>query len=132
MSIPGFWLLHSGFLLMKKTPEDIGKEDGRYAPAAFRFVYEGLGYTVKKTSEQPKHVTGQVLCEGLRQFALERWGRLAVLVLTSWGIRTTRDFGQIVYTLIKHEWMSAQPGDSVDDFNDVYDFQTALKDRFEF
>jgi uncharacterized repeat protein (TIGR04138 family) len=117
---------------MKKTPEDIGREDGRYNQAAFRFVCEGLEYTVKKTADRPKHVSGQVLCEGLRQFALERWGKLALLVLNSWGIQTTRDFGQIVYTLIKHEWMSAQPGDSIDDFNEVYDFRTAFKDRFAF
>ena len=117
---------------MKKTPEEIGREDGRYNPAAFRFVYEGLGYTHKKVAEQSKHVSGQVLSEGLRQFALERWGRLALLVLNSWGIQTTRDFGQIVYTLIKHEWMSAQQGDSIDDFNGVYDFQTAFKDQFAF
>jgi uncharacterized repeat protein (TIGR04138 family) len=30
--------------------------------------------------------------------------------------------------MIKHEWMSTQPTDSIDDFNDVYDFKTAFKD----
>jgi uncharacterized repeat protein (TIGR04138 family) len=117
---------------MKKSPEEVGKEDGRYSPAAFRFVSEGLDYTVKKTSDRPQHVSGQVLCEGLRQFAVERWGRMALLVLNTWGITSTRDFGQIVYTLIRHEWMSAQPGDTIEDFNDVYDFQKAFKEQFEF
>ncbi len=117
---------------MKKSPEEVGKEDGRYSPAAFRFVSEGLDYTVKKASDQPQHISGQALCEGLRQFALERWGRMALLVLSSWGIQGTRDFGQIVYTLIHHGWMSAQPGDTIEDFNDVYDFQKAFKDGFGF
>ena len=118
---------------MKNSPEEIGKQDGRYNPAAYQFVFEGLGYTVKKVSEQPRrHVSGQVLCEGLRQLALERWGRLAILVLNSWGLRSTRDFGEIVYTLIQQECMSAQPTDTIDDFNDVYDFRTVFKDRFEF
>ena len=118
---------------MKTTPEEIGRQDGRYNPAAYQFVFEGLGYTVKKVSESPKrHVSGQVLCQGLRQLAQERWGRLAVLVLDHWGIRTTRDFGEIVYTLIRYECMSAQPSDTIDDVNDVYDFQTAFKDGFEF
>ena len=53
-------------------------------------------------------------------------------MLKSWGIRTTRDFGEIVYTLIDYEWMSAQPTDTIDDFNEVYDFQTAFRDQFTF
>jgi len=117
---------------MKKSPEEVGREDGRYSPAAFRFVYEGLGYTNKSVADDPKHISGQVLSDGLRRLALERWGRLAMLVLGTWGIRTTRDFGEIVYSLIEQEWMSAQPADTIDDFNNVFDFYVAFRDRFEF
>ncbi|MBA7669531.1 hypothetical protein ES703_77662 [subsurface metagenome] len=39
---------------------------------------------------------------------------------------------KIVWLMIKHKWMSAQPADSIDDFNDVYDFKTVFKDQFEF
>ncbi|GAI43197.1 unnamed protein product, partial [marine sediment metagenome] len=66
------------------------------------------------------------------QLAIKKWGRLAMLVLNTWGIKTTRDFGEIVYLMIKHKWMNAQPTDSIDDFNDVYDFKTAFKDQFKF
>jgi uncharacterized repeat protein (TIGR04138 family) len=117
---------------MKKTIEEIARENGRYSAAAFKFVYEGLGYTVQNIAKEPRHVSGQTLCEGLRRMAMERYGRLALLVLNSWGIKVTRDFGEIVYTLIDHEWMSAQPTDSIDDFNGVYDFQIAFKDQFTF
>ena len=117
---------------VKKDIEAIAREDGRYHPQAVRFVYEGLGYTAKKITNEPGHISGQVLCEGLRRFALEKWGRLAMLPLNAWGIKTTRDFGEIVYMMIKHQWMNAQPTDSVDDFNDVYDFKTALKEEFKF
>jgi uncharacterized repeat protein (TIGR04138 family) len=55
-----------------------------------------------------------------------------MLVLNNWGVRTTRDFGEIVYLMIERKWMSAQPTDSVDDFNDVFDFKTAFKEQFEF
>ncbi len=118
--------------MMKKSPEEVGKADGRYDPAAFRFVYEGLGFTVKETSEEPRHISGQDLSDGLRRFALERWGRLALMVLNQWGIKTTRDFGEIVYSLIEHEWMSAQPTDTIDDFDDVYDFQEVFQKSFSF
>jgi len=126
---------------MKKKLEEIAKEDGRFSTGAFKFVYEGLGYSAKKiptedfgvsSVEAPHHVTGQTLCEGLRKLAIEKWGRLAMLVLNTWNIKTTHDFGEIVYLMIKHRWMSAQPADSIDDFNDVYDLKTAFKDQFKF
>jgi len=117
---------------MKKNLEQITKEDSRYSPGAVSFVYEGLGYTVQNTATAPRHVSGQTLCEGLKKMAVEKWGRLAMLVLNTWGVKTTRDFGEIVFLLIKHKWMTAQPTDSIDDFNDVYDFKTVFKDHFEF
>lgn len=117
---------------MRKSLEEIAREDSRFDSRAIRFVYEGLGYTAKKVATGARHVDGQALCEGLRKLAVEKWGRLAMLVLNTWGVKTTRDFGEIVYSLIKHKWMSAQPTDSIDDFSDVYDFKTIFKDQFEF
>ena len=113
---------------MKKKLEEIAREDSRFSPNALKFVYEAT----KKVSTESRHVTIQTLCEGLRKLAVEKWGRLAMLVLDTWGVKTTRDLGEIVYLMIKHKWMSAQPTDSIDDFNDVYDFKTVFKDRFKF
>ena len=117
---------------MKKNLEQIAVEDGRFSAPGVKFVYEGLGYTAKNVAEEPKHVSGETLCQGLKKLAIEKWGRLAKLVLDTWGIKTTRDFGEIVWLMIRHEWMSAQPTDSIDDFNNVFDFQTVFKDRFKF
>jgi uncharacterized repeat protein (TIGR04138 family) len=117
---------------MKKNLEKVAKEDGRYSPQAVKFVYEGLGYTAQKMVTEPEHVNGQVLCKGLQKLAIEKWGRLAMLVLNNWNIRSTSDFGQIVYLMIKNKWMSAQPTDSIEDFTEVYDFKTVFKDEFVF
>ena len=117
---------------MKKSLEKIAKEDGRYSPQAVKFVYEGLGYTAKKMVAEPEHVSGQVLCNGLQKLAIEKWGLLAMLVLNNWNIRSTSDFGQIVYLMIRNKWMSAQPTDSIEDFTEVYDFKTVFKDEFTF
>ena len=102
---------------MKKKLEEIAGENSRYSPQAIKFVYEGLTYTAKEIAAEPKHVSGQILCEGLRKLAIEKWGWLAMLVLNTWGVKTTNDFGEIVYLMIKHKWMKAQPTDSIDDFN---------------
>ena len=117
---------------MKKSFENIANEENRFSHQALKFVLEGLDYTAKKMTTERKHVSGQALCKGLKELAGEKWGRLAVLVLNTWGVKNTRDFGEIVFSLIKHNWMSAQPADSIDDFNDVYDFKTAFKDQFKF
>ena len=97
----------------KKNLEAIAREDGRFNPAAIRFVYEGLGFTAKKVADEPRHVTGQMLCE-------------------TWGVNSTRDLGEIVYLMIRHNWMSAQPTDTIEDFDNVFDFQTVFKEQFEF
>ena len=117
---------------MKKNLEQIAVEDGRFGAVAVKFVYEGLGYTAKNVAVEPKHVSGETLCQGLKKLALEKWGRLAMLVLTTWGIKATRDFGEIVWLMIRHEWMSAQPTDSIEDFDNVFDFKTVFKDQFKF
>ena len=123
---------------MKQSIEEIARADGRFCIGGITFVYEGLSYTVKKFSEEgrektgPHHISGHDLACGLRDLALEKWGRMAKTVLNRWGIKTTRDFGEIVYLMIKNQWMSAQPSDSLDDFNDIYDFKTAFEDGFTF
>jgi len=117
---------------VNKQIENIARKDGRYSPSALNFVFEGLNFTVGELARQRGHVSGQMLCEGLRQLALKKWGRLAALVLAHWGIKTTRDFGQIVFLMVQHALMSAQPTDSIDDFNNVYDFETVFKKQFRF
>ena len=68
----------------------------------------------------------------MKKLALEKWGRLSMLVLNTWEIKTTRDFGEIVYLMIANKWMSAQPDDTIEDFDNVYDFKTTCKDQFAF
>ncbi len=114
---------------MQTDLEEIARTDGRFSPGALRFVYEGLGYlkAKKKLPSEPVHVSGRDLCHALKDLAIEKWGMLALLVLGSWGVKSTRDFGEIVYLMIEHKWMSAQPADSIEDFDNVYDFKTVFK-----
>lgn len=112
--------------MLRREIEDIAAEDGRFTPEIIKFVYEGLGFTVKNYLDEPSHVTGQMLCQGLRDYAIETWGNLAKMVLNSGGVRSTRDFGEIVYLMIENNWMSAQPTDNIEDFDNVYDFESAF------
>lgn len=120
----------------KKTIEQIASDDGRYQPQAIQFVYEGLGYTVRTAgvdseSNEPRHVKGPELCYGIGQLARQKWGRMAKVVLNSWGLNSTRDFGEIVYIMIENHWMSAQSDDKLDDFDDVYDFEQFFEKHYK-
>ncbi|MFT7638562.1 MAG: putative repeat protein (TIGR04138 family) [Pirellulaceae bacterium] len=83
-------------------------------------------------SEQSEsHLTGQQLCEAIRIYAVEQFGYMAQTVLGSWGLRSTSDFGDIVYNLISVELMKKSDSDRREDFNDVYDFEEVFKQRFK-
>ena len=47
-----------------------------------------------------RHVSGRELCWALRDYAIDRWGLMARLVLESWNIRQTVDLGRIVFGFI--------------------------------
>ena len=103
----------------------IAREDGRFAPDALFFMFEALDYTLRRM-ESPRHVTGQELLEGVRSLMLERFGLLSSLVLERWGVDSTGDFGRIVFLLIEHGKMAKTDEDSIDDFQDQYDFDDAF------
>ena len=79
-----------------------------------------------------RHVSGQQLCQGLRDFARNRWGLLAPTVLYRWNIRKTEDFGRMVFALVDNDYLQKQPDDRIDDFQDVFDFNQAFDDGFAF
>ncbi len=99
-------------------------EDGRYPLDAYDFVRQGLGLAVRMfhgdDPDEPRHVTGQQLCEALRRLALQRWGLLAPMVLRSWHIYSTHDFGEIVFKLVELGMLGKQESDRIEDFDDVY------------
>lgn len=98
---------------------------------AFEFVRDGLKHTVVSLHgpatpacgpAEKRHVTGQQLCLGLRDLAIQRWGLLAQTVLKKWGITRTEDFGTIVYAMIDRKELRSSDNDSIDDFKGVFDF----------
>lgn len=105
--------------------ESICRTDTRYKPEAYFFVLAGLHYTVSQLSE-PRHITGQELLEGLRIYGLDQFGPLARQVFEHWGVSTTVDFGEIVFTLVKAELLRKTTEDSIEDFREGYDFTLAF------
>lgn len=106
---------------------------GPYPIEAFTFVREGLSYTAGRVHgddqaepEMNRHVTGQQLCLGLRDFAIDRYGLLAPVVLEHWRIRRTDDFGRIVFSMIEAGLMTRTDDDTMEAFRAVFDFSEAF------
>lgn len=120
---------------------DLLQQDQRYHIEAYQFVREALSYAqeilkVPTTSsgDAPgveNHISGQQLCEAIRQYSLEQYGFMAKTVLNSWGVHNTGDFGEIVYNLIRIKHMKKSDSDRREDFDDVYDFATGFEPIFE-
>ena len=113
-----------------KLLQEVVKEVGVYPAEAYLFVQEGLTLTVEKAhAEQTdpdasRHVSGRQLCDGLRELAFRRWGRLAGTVLTRWNITTTLDFGRIVFAMVEHDLLQKTEEDTLDDFRNIFDLSS--------
>ena len=123
---------------------------------ALRYAVEELGYGASAPSDRPPaaaaepkaaredasseevtaetlvepHITGQQLCEAMRQLALREFGYMAHTVLKCWGLTRTGDFGEMVYHLIELGLMKKTDRDRREDFEDVFDFETGLSRDF--
>ena len=112
----------------------IQAKDPRYHREAYLFVREALDYTQKTIGKDPRakirHVTGQELLSGIREFALQQFGPMAKTVLEEWGIHCGEDFGEIVFNMIEVGWLAKTSKDSRADFANGYDFDEAFRKPF--
>lgn len=110
--------------------DDLCRSAGPYPKSAFDFVRDGLAHTVSTihsdAPEGARHVSGQQLCMGLREYAILKYGLLAPAVLAHWNLARTDDFGRIVFAMVDAGLMSKTPQDSLDDFRSVFDFAEAF------
>lgn len=113
------------------TLRKIIEKDTRYPLEAYLFVLEALYFTRKKFKKE-RHVTGQELCEGIKEFALSRYGPMTKTVFEHWGIKNTTDFGNIVFNMVNEKVLSKTEEDSIDDFKDVYDFDDVFVKKYQF
>jgi len=108
--------------------------DPRYQADAYLFLRDALDHTKSNVGrshrDKVEHVTGQQLLEGLRDYALNQFGPMAMTVLAEWGVRSCADFGEIVFNLIDQGLLKKTDKDSREDFKPGYDFQDAFVKPF--
>jgi uncharacterized repeat protein (TIGR04138 family) len=115
-----------------------------YPLDAFVFVQRGLDYTVRRVHgeideedamrqelRQSRHVDGQTLCRGLRDYAIQQYGLMARTVLKRWNIHASEDFGRIVFAMVEAGLMQKTDEDTIEDFTDAFDFNEAFDQNLE-
>jgi len=131
---------------VEQAIEQIVKKDPRYPVDAYIFVREALDFTIKelkKTSENPRlagagsgkakerHVTGQQLLGGVRDYALQQFGPLVLTVLNHWNLRKGEDIGDVVYNMVSMSILNTCENDSREDFKNSYNFEETFQHPFE-
>src|SRR3954471_17784388 len=116
------------------TLDKIIELDPRYHRDAYLFLREALDFTQKlvpkESRGETRHVTGQELLNGIRQLALQQFGPMTITVFEEWGVKSCRDFGEIVFNMVEIGLLAKTEKDSRDDFQSGYDFAEAFQKPF--
>jgi len=127
--------------------DQITQIDPRYHRDAYLFVREALDHTQKLVSKSGKgevrqageeeeaerkvrHVSGQELLGGIRAYALDQFGPMALTVLHEWGVNRCEDFGEIVFNMVENHLLAKTKKDSREDFKGGYSFIETFQQPF--
>ena len=112
----------------------ITARDSRFHRDAYHFLREALDHTHKLggrlKKDEVRHVTGQELLAGIRDFALRQFGPMTITVLEEWGVTRCEDFGEIVFNMVETGLLAKTDKDSRDDFKNGYPFHEAFREPY--
>ena len=118
-----------GTVLADPIMERLRRRYPMYHETAYLFILTALHYTIERLGVA-RHIRGREMAAGCRDLAQERYGPMARSVLEYWGIRSTRDFGEIVFALVELGILVKEEGDSLDDFEDIFCFAEAFEQNY--
>lgn len=114
--------------------DQIAERDRRFHRDAYVFLREALDHTHKLggklKKDEIRHVSGQELLSGIRDYALRQFGPMSITVLDEWGVRRCEDFGEIVFNMVETGLLAKTEKDSRDDFKNGYPFHEAFREPF--
>jgi uncharacterized repeat protein (TIGR04138 family) len=101
----------------------------RFDERAYLFVLAALEFCQQRLVER-RHINGRELALSCRDLALERFGVMARVVLEHWGVNSSADIGDVVFTLVDLGLLMSQPTDTRDEFVEVFDFDQAFEREY--
>lgn len=115
---------------------ELARREPRYSYEAYQFVCDAVNFTQERLGRMEDdaddaHVNGEELLRGACEFAVQEYGLMAPVVFKLWGIRTSDDFGEMVFRLIDAEKLSKSENDDPGDFRGLFDIDKMLAEQFE-
>jgi uncharacterized repeat protein (TIGR04138 family) len=107
----------------------IRMREARFDERAYLFVLAALEFCQQRLPER-RHITGRELSLACRDLALERFGVMSRLVLETWGVKRTADFGDVVFALVDLGLLQSQPTDTREEFHGVFEFDQAFEREY--
>lgn len=99
-------------------------EQYNYYREAFIFTLEVIHYSsqrIKKDEGKQRHLSCEEFANEFVEFAKNKFGVLADTVLEQWNVRTSKDIGILVFSLIENGMMSKNEEDSLDQFEGLFE-----------
>ena len=109
--------------------EKIVKQYPRYKAEAYAFVMIVID-DIQESLEVRRHISGEVLLAGLKEYASSKYGPMAKEVLNSWGVYTTEDIGNIVFMMVRFGILDKTEEDSIEDFKEGFNFTTVFEEDY--
>ena len=114
--------------------DELLEHDARYDREAYLFLKEALEFTVKQKrksrTSDVRHVTPAELIDGVRLYALREFGPMVPTVFDYWRVKTCADVGEMVFNLIHAGVFGKNETDSIEDFQNGFDFREAFVEPF--
>jgi uncharacterized repeat protein (TIGR04138 family) len=122
--------------LIEERIQAVRRRDRRFSRHAYYFLLDALDYTMSRLGKdvltgEDRHVGGRDLLAAIQDFAADQFGPMADLAFERWGLRSSEDFGEIVFNLIDAELLSRRPTDSRLDFVGGFDFASTFAKKHE-
>ena len=102
--------------------DQLQERNPRFHARSYEFVLRAL-HSVIRSLDEPRHITGRELTDGVRELALGQYGPLARTVLEHWGIHETEDVGRVVFAMVEQGILVKEDEDHQEDFTDLFDFE---------
>jgi uncharacterized repeat protein (TIGR04138 family) len=101
----------------------------RFHGKAYLFILSALN-SVLAALDEPRHISAEELALGVKDLALEEFGPTARMVLGHWGIHSTDDVGELVFTLVDCGLLVKREEDRREDFENLFDFEEVFDRRY--
>ena len=109
--------------------DELQERNPRFHARSYEFVMQAL-QTVIQSLDEPRHISGRELTEGVRELAIGRYGLLAKAVLEHWGIHETEDVGRVVFAMVEQGILVKEDDDTPEDFADLFDFEEVFETNY--